>query len=255
VRINPEYSDVETDLYNPCAPGSRFGIIRDQLPEVLPEGIEGLHFHTLCESTSYDLENTLKVVEERFAPWLKQVKWINMGGGHLMTKKGYDTEHLIELIRGFKARHPHLHVILEPGSAHVWRTGVLVSEVQDIVENHGIKTAIVDVSFACHMPDCLEMPYQPFIIGSEQVENNSLPHTYRMGGNSCLSGDFVGSWQFDHDLQVGERIVFEDMNHYTNVKTNMFNGISHPSIALRHLDGSIEILRKYSFEDYLNRMC
>ena len=255
VRINPEYSDVETDLYNPCAPGSRFGIIRDQLPEVLPTGIEGLHFHTLCESTSYDLENTLKVVEERFAPWLKQVKWINMGGGHLRTKKGYDTEHLIELIRGFKARHPHLHVILEPGSAHVWRTGVLVSEVQDIVENHGIKTAIVDVSFACHMPDCLEMPYQPYIIGSELVEDSSLPHTYRMGGNSCLSGDFVGSWQFDHELQVGERIVFEDMNHYTNVKTNMFNGISHPSIALRHLDGSIEILRKYSFEDYLNRMC
>ena len=255
VRINPEYSDVETDLYNPCAPGSRFGIIRDQLPEVLPTGIEGLHFHTLCESTSYDLENTLKVVEERFAPWLKQVKWINMGGGHLMTKKGYDTEHLIELIRGFKARHPHLHVILEPGSAHVWRTGVLVSEVQDIVENHGIKTAIVDVSFACHMPDCLEMPYQPYIIGSEQVEDGCLPNTYRMGGNSCLSGDFVGSWQFDHELQIGERIVFEDMNHYTNVKTNMFNGISHPSIALRRLDGSIEILRTYTYEDYLHRMC
>ena len=255
VRINPEYSDVETDLYNPCAPGSRFGIIRDQLPEQLPEGIEGLHFHTLCESTSYDLENTLKVVEERFAPWLSQVKWINMGGGHLMTQKGYDTEHLIELIRGFKARHPHLHVILEPGSAHVWRTGVLVSEIQDIVENHGIKTAIVDVSFACHMPDCLEMPYQPYIVGSEQVTDCSLSHTYRMGGNSCLSGDFVGSWQFDHELQIGERIVFEDMNHYTNVKTNMFNGISHPSIALRRLDGSIEILRKYSYEDYLNRMC
>ena len=265
VRINPEYSDVETDLYNPCAPGSRFGIIRDQLPKQLPEGIEGLHFHTLCESTSYDLENTLKVVEERFAPWLKQVKWINMGGGHLMTKKGYDTEHLIELIKGFKARHPHLHVILEPGSAHVWRTGVLVSEVQDIVENHGIKTAIVDVSFACHMPDCLEMPYQPFIINaqcimrnaqSEENQNNDLTsYCYRMGGNSCLSGDFVGDWQFDHELQIGERIVFEDMNHYTNVKTNMFNGITHPSIALRKLNGEIEILRTYSYEDYLNRMC
>ncbi len=262
VRINPEYSDVETDLYNPCAPGSRFGIIKDQLPELLPDGIEGLHFHTLCESTSYDLENTLKVVEERFAPWLKQVKWINMGGGHLMTKKGYDTEHLIELIRGFKARHPHLHVILEPGSAHVWRTGVLVSEIQDIVENHGIKTAIVDVSFACHMPDCLEMPYQPKIIGAEIIdkENSQLSTlnsqlSYRMGGNSCLSGDFVGSWQFDHELQIGERIVFEDMNHYTNVKTNMFNGISHPSIALRRLDGKIEILRTYTYEDYLHRMC
>lgn len=255
VRINPEYSDVETDLYNPCAPGSRFGIIRDQLPEQLPEGIEGLHFHTLCESTSYDLENTLKVVEERFAPWLSQVKWINMGGGHLMTRKDYDTEHLIELIKGFKARHPHLHVILEPGSAHVWRTGVLVSEIQDIVENHGIKTAIVDVSFACHMPDCLEMPYQPKIIGAQIIDKEDSQFSYRMGGNSCLSGDFVGSWQFDHELQIGERIVFEDMNHYTNVKTNMFNGITHPSIALRRLDGSIEILRQYTFEDYLHRMC
>ena len=219
IRINPEYSDVETDLYNPCAPGSRFGIIRDQLPAQLPAGIEGLHFHTLCESTSYDLENTLRVVEERFAPWLAQVKWINMGGGHLMTRAGYDTEHLIRLLQEFKSRHPHLHVILEPGSAHVWRTGVLVSEVQDIVENHGIRTAIVDVSFACHMPDCLEMPYQPKIIGAtiiEKEEGNNL-FNYRMGGNSCLSGDFVGSWQFDHELQVGERIIFEDMNHYTNV--------------------------------------
>ena len=255
VRINPEYSDVETDLYNPCAPGSRFGIIRDQLPKRLPEGIEGLHFHTLCESTSYDLENTLKVVEERFAPWLAQVKWINMGGGHLMTRKDYDTEHLIQLIKGFKARHPHLHVILEPGSAHVWRTGVLVSEIQDIVENHGIRTAIVDVSFACHMPDCLEMPYQPKIIGAKIIDNENSQFSYRMGGNSCLSGDFVGSWQFDHELQIGERIVFEDMNHYTNVKTNMFNGITHPSVALRRLDGSIEILRTYTYEDYLHRMC
>lgn len=255
VRINPEYSDVETDLYNPCAPGSRFGIIRDQLPKRLPEGIEGLHFHTLCESTSYDLENTLKVVEERFAPWLAQVKWINMGGGHLMTRKDYDTEHLIQLIKGFKARHPHLHVILEPGSAHVWRTGVLVSEIQDIVENHGIRTAIVDVSFACHMPDCLEMPYQPNIIGAKIIDNENSQLSYRMGGNSCLSGDFVGSWQFDHELQIGERIVFEDMNHYTNVKTNMFNGITHPSVALRRLDGTIEILRTYTYEDYLHRMC
>ena len=263
VRINPEYSDVETDLYNPCAPGSRFGIIRDQLPAQLPDGIEGLHFHTLCESTSYDLENTLRVVEERFAPWLSQVKWINMGGGHLMTRAGYNTEHLIQLLQGFKSRHPHLHVILEPGSAHVWRTGVLVSEIQDIVENHGIRTAIVDVSFACHMPDCLEMPYQPKIIGATilEEENNTplpplnTPFHYRMGGNSCLSGDFVGTWAFDHELQIGERIVFEDMNHYTNVKTHMFNGITHPSIALRRLNGTIEILRRYTFEDYLHRMC
>ena len=204
-----------------------------------------------------------------------------------MTRKDYDTEHLIQLIQGFKQRHPHLHVILEPGSAHVWRTGVLVSEIQDIVENHGIRTAIVDVSFACHMPDCLEMPYQPKIIGAQIIDKEDsqfstlnfcdkreqsslleLPSeakilseaknsqfSYRMGGNSCLSGDFVGSWQFDHELQIGERIVFEDMNHYTNVKTNMFNGITHPSVALRRLDGTIEILRTYTFEDYLHRMC
>ena len=175
-----------------------------------------------------------------------------------MTRKDYDTEHLIQLIQGFKQRHPHLHVILEPGSAHVWRTGVLVSEIQDIVENHGIRTAIVDVSFACHMPDCLEMPYQPKIIGATIIEEDTktqTPYNYKMGGNSCLSGDFVGSWQFDHELQIGERIVFEDMNHYTNVKTNMFNGITHPSVALRRLDGTIEILRTYTFEDYLHRMC
>ena len=172
-----------------------------------------------------------------------------------MTRKDYDTEHLIQLIKGFKQRHPHLHVILEPGSAHVWRTGVLVSEIQDIVENHGIRTAIVDVSFACHMPDCLEMPYQPKIIGAKIIDNENSQLSYRMGGNSCLSGDFVGSWQFDHELQIGERIVFEDMNHYTNVKTNMFNGITHPSVALRRLDGTIEILRTYTYEDYLHRMC
>lgn len=260
VRINPEYSDVETDLYNPCAPGSRFGIIRDQLPAQLPEGIEGLHFHTLCESNSYDLENTLKVVEEKFGTYFSQIKWINMGGGHLMTKAGYDADHLISLLREFKSRYPHLQIILEPGSAHVWRTGVLVATVQDIVENHGISTAILDVSFACHMPDCLEMPYQPNIIGATTAATDSAHpekniFAYRMGGNSCLSGDFVGDWFFDHQLEIGERIVFEDMNHYTNVKTNMFNGITHPSISLRDANGEIVLLRKYDYCDYKNRMC
>lgn len=253
LRINPEFSDVETDLYNPCAPGSRLGITRDLLGSELPEGIEGLHFHTLCESTSYDLEKTLKVVEERFGDLFNQIKWINFGGGHLMTRKDYDTRHLISVIKAFHERHPHLQVILEPGSAHTWRTGVLVSEVQDIVENHGIRTAILDVSFACHMPDCLEMPYQPFIIGAESVEENG-EMCYRMGGNSCLSGDFVGYWKFDHELKVGEKIVFEDMNHYTNVKTTMFNGVAHPNVALRRLDGKVEMLREYCFEDYLARM-
>lgn len=253
LRINPEHSDVETDLYNPCAPGSRLGITADQLT-TLPDGIEGLHFHTLCESSSYDLEKTLATVEQRFGRLLDRVQWLNMGGGHLMTREDYDREHLIRLIIAFKKRHPGLNIIMEPGSAHMWRTGVLIAEIQDIVENHGIRTAILDVSFACHMPDCLEMPYQPAIIGATTTDRQTGEHIYRMGGNSCLSGDYVGSWQFDHELQPGERIVFEDMNHYTNVKTTMFNGISHPRVMLRHTDGLTETLREYSFDDYLSRM-
>ena len=252
LRINPEFSVVETDLYNPCAPGSRLGIIANELGTQLPDGIEGLHFHTLCESTSYDLEQTLQVVEQRFGHFLPQIKWLNMGGGHLMTKAGYDTEHLIQLLRTFNSRYPNLQLILEPGSAFTWRTGVLVSTVQDIVENHGIKTAMLDVSFACHMPDCLEMPYKPAIIGATDEQPNKP--TYRMGGNSCLSGDVVGSWSFDQPLRVGDRVVFEDMIHYTTVKTTQFNGISHPAIALRHTDGRVELLREYSYNDYKHRM-
>ncbi|MBO8439595.1 MAG: carboxynorspermidine decarboxylase [bacterium] len=253
LRINPEYSPVETGLYNPCAPGSRLGVTADALGGSLPDGIEGLHFHTLCESTSHDLEQTLLTVERRFGSLLDRVKWLNMGGGHLMTRKGYDTEHLVSLLRGFKSRHPNLHIILEPGSAFTWCTGVLVSTVEDIVENHGVRTAMLNVSFACHMPDCLEMPYQPYIIGAE---NGVLPgrHIYRMGGNSCLSGDFVGDWSFDRPLQPGDRIVFEDMIHYTTVKTTMFNGITHPPIAIRHTDGRVEMLREFRYEDYRSRM-
>ena len=252
VRINPEFSDVATDLYNPCAPGSRLGVVADQLPPVLPAGIEGLHFHTLCESSSFDLERTLGVVEQRFAPWLQQVKWLNMGGGHLMTRKDYDVEHLIATLLAFKERHPHLQIIMEPGSAFAWQTGVLVTTVVDIVENHGIRTAILDASFACHMPDCLEMPYKPAIRGA--VEPTRGMPVYRMGGNSCLSGDFVGDWSFDHELQIGERIIFEDMIHYTIVKTTMFNGVSHPSIALLKSDGSLQLWRTFGYEDYKNRM-
>lgn len=252
LRINPEFSVVETDLYNPCAPGSRLGIVANELGDRLPTGIEGFHFHTLCESNSYDLEKTLEAVEKRFGKFLPQLKWLNMGGGHLMTKSNYDTEHLIQLLKNFKTNYPNLQLILEPGSAFTWRTGVLVSTVQDIVENHGIKTAMLDVSFACHMPDCLEMPYKPAIIGA----TDELPDkpTYRMGGNSCLSGDFSGNWSFDQPLRVGDRVVFEDMIHYTTVKTTQFNGISHPAIALRHTDGRVELLREYSYNDYKHRM-
>ena len=252
LRINPEFSDVETDLYNPCAPGSRLGVVVDQLPATLPAGIEGLHFHTLCESTSYDLERTLAVVEERFAPWLSQVKWLNMGGGHLMTRKGYDVEHLIKLLTDFRARHPHLQVIMEPGSAFAWQTGTLETTIVDIVENHGISTAILDASFACHMPDCLEMPYKPAIRGAK--EGGEAPYTYRMGGNSCLSGDFVGDWSFDAPLAIGDRIIFEDMIHYTIVKTTMFNGVPHPAIAIRKADGTTQLWKQFTYDDYRNRM-
>lgn len=260
LRINPEYSEVETDLYNPCAPGSRMGVTRDLLGDRLPEGIEGLHFHTLCESTSYDLEKTLAVVEERFGQFLPRLKWLNMGGGHLMTREGYDVEHLIGLLGGFKAKYPNLELIMEPGSAFAWRTGFLLTTVVDIVENHGIKTAIIDASFTCHMPDCLEMPYQPKVRGAETLPEDAVKNAgageyiYRLGGNSCLSGDYMGAWRFDHPLQVGERIVFEDMIHYTMVKTNMFNGIQHPSIALLHTDGRLEVYKHFTYEDYKNRM-
>lgn len=253
LRINPEYSTVETDLYNPATPGSRLGISLDQLGDKLPEGVEGLHFHTLCESSSYDLEKTLEVIEQKFGYLLSQVKWFNMGGGHLMTRKDYDVEHLIGLLKSFKSKYTNLEIIMEPGSAFAWQTGVLVSTVVDIVENRGIKTAILDVSFACHMPDCLEMPYKPYIRGAYHESVEGLP-TYRMGGSSCLSGDFVGEWSFDEPLLIGDKIIFEDMIHYTIVKTTMFNGISHPAIALWNKSDQLEIYREFSYEDYKTRM-
>lgn len=252
LRINPEFSEVSTDLYNPCAPGARFGVIGDDLQE-LPEGIEGLHFHTLCESSSYDLEKTLQAVEQKFGKFLSKIKWLNMGGGHLMTRKGYDVEHLIGLLSKFRERYPNLELILEPGSAFAWQTGFLSTSVVDIVENKGIKTAIIDASFTCHMPDCLEMPYKPVIRGAYHEPVEGKP-TYRIGGNSCLSGDFMGDWSFDSPLKIGDNIIFEDMIHYTIVKTNMFNGIPHPSIALLKTDGSLEVLREFGYEDYKNRM-
>ncbi|MGN0205633.1 MAG: carboxynorspermidine decarboxylase [Muribaculaceae bacterium] len=254
LRINPEISVIDTDIYNPCAPGARFGVTIENMPEQLPTGIEGFHFHALCESTSYDLEKVLSQVESAFGKYLDGLKWINFGGGHLMTRKDYDTDHLISLIKVFKKRHPNLHVILEPGSAFTWRTGDLIASVLDIVENAGIMTAIVDVSFACHMPDCLEMPYKPTITEALPEVVADKP-TYRIGGNSCLSGDFVGDWSFEQPLKPGDVLTFEDMNHYTTVKTNMFNGIQHPALYLQRNDRTIECLRCYTYEDYKNRMC
>ena len=256
LRVNPEYSEIETMLYNPCAPGSRFGVTRDQLGDHLPDGIEGLHCHCHCESDSHALEHTLQHLEARFGDLIAEARWLNLGGGHLVTRKDYDVEHLIALLQGLHARYPRLQIILEPGSAFAWQTGELYAHVIDVVENHGIRTAILDVSFTCHMPDCLEMPYYPVVSGAEHVEMDSDgEHIYRLGGNSCLSGDFMGSWRFDHELQVGEEIVLEDMIHYTTVKTNMFNGITHPSIAVRRMDGRVEMLREFGYEDYRDRMC
>jgi carboxynorspermidine decarboxylase len=269
LRINPEYSEVATDLYNPCAPGSRMGITAHQLGDTLPDGVEGFHFHTLCESTSYDLEKTLEIIEARFGRFLKQLKWLNMGGGHLMTRKDYHTEHLVSLLKSFKAKYPNLKIILEPGSAFVWQTGSLLTTVVDIVENRGIKTAIIDASFSCHMPDCLEMPYKPVIRGAvdpdqkeaetrkknEELKQRELSENrYRIGGNSCLSGDFMGDWIFEKPLKPGDRIIFEDMIHYTTVKTTMFNGIPHPSIAMMHENGELELYRTFTYEDYKGRM-
>ena len=252
LRVNPECSVIETDIYNPMLPGSRFGVTAEMIGNKLPEGIEGLHFHALCESSAEDLQLVLEAFESKFGHLLPQIKWVNMGGGHLMTRQGYNIDLLVSLLNDFRGRYPWIKVILEPGSAFTWRTGDLLTSVVDVVENHGVKTAIIDASFACHMPDTLEMPYKPAI--SESVSPTNRTFAYRLGGNSCLSGDFVGDWHFDHPLKSGERLTLEDMNHYTNVKTTMFNGIEHPSIALVKTDGSIEFLRRYTYEDYKSRM-
>ena len=261
IRVNPEYSEVEVELYNPCAPGSRFGVRSVEMPDILPQGIEGFHCHCHCESSSYELERTLVHLEEKFSKWFPQLKWLNLGGGHLMTRSDYDVDHLVKLLNGLHERYPNLRIILEPGSAFAWQTGPLVANVVDIVSSSGIRTAVLNVSFTCHMPDCLEMPYQPKVRGAEILEPDAVKtaspeeHVYRLGGNSCLSGDYMGSWKFDHELQVGEQIILEDMIHYTTVKTTMFNGISHPSIGILHTDGTFELYRKFTYEDYKNRMC
>ncbi len=253
VRINPGFSVVETDLYNPSAPGSRLGVTADRIGLHLPEGISGLHLHNLCENNSYDLERTLEVVEMKFGHLFSQIEWLNLGGGHLMTHRDYDIDHLVNLLKGLKERYPHLEIIMEPGSAFAWETGVLVATVTDIVENQGVETAMLNVSFACHMPDCLEMPYKPRIRGAYQEPVAGKP-TYRMGGNSCLSGDFMGDWSFDNPLHVGDPIVFEDMIHYTIVKSTLFNGVTHPSIGLWSAEDTFVLYRRFTYEDYKSRM-
>ena len=252
IRVNPEFSDVQTDLYNPGMPGSRLGVGSDEFPDELPEGIEGIHFHVLCESDSYSLEKVLQNLEMKFGKHLNRIKWVNMGGGHLMTRTGYNHEHLIQLLRKFKNRYG-VHVILEPGSAIAWETGVLVSTVQDIVIHKGIKTAILDVSFTAHMPDTLEMPYRPKIEGAIEPKADSK-HLYRLGGVSCLAGDFMEVYDFGKELNPGDKIVFMDMIHYTMVKTTMFNGVNHPSIAVWDENDKLRVVRKFNYRDFKERL-
>ena len=251
LRINPEFSEINHGLYNPCSPGSRLGIISEDLIGGLPEGIEGLHFHVLFESDSYALEKILQIVQEKFGRFFPKLKWINMGGGHLITGKNYDSVHLINILKQFREK-SGLHIILEPGSAFAWETGELVATVEDIVENHGIKTAILDVSFTAHMPDCLEMPYKPKILGATDPVVGKP--TYRIGGNSCLSGDVMGEWSFEKTLVPGDRIIFLDMIHYTMVKTTTFNGVHHPSIGIWTKEEEFRLIREFGYEDYKNRL-
>jgi len=251
LRVNPGYSDVGTDLYNPCTPGSRLGVPYDQLIEGWPQDLEGLHFHALCENDSYSLKRVLASLEEKFGNHLHQLKWINMGGGHLMTRAGYDLEHLIDLLIKFKEKY-NLKIILEPGSAIAWQTGDLLSTVLDIVDNQGVRTAMLDVSFTAHMPDTLEMPYRPMIEGA----SDPIPGkpSYRMGGMSCLSGDFLMEYSFDKELKAGDLIILKDMMHYTMVKTTTFNGVQHPSIIIYTKDGETKTVKEFGYKDFKNRL-
>ncbi len=253
LRINPRYSPVETDLYNPCIEGSRLGVV-SEMAEELPAGVDGLHFHVLCESRPEHLRLALEAVEREFGALLPQIKWLNMGGGHLMTHKDYDCEELINIIGEFRQRHPHLRLIMEPGSAFTWRTGVLKATIEDVVRNGDVTTAMLNVSFACHMPDCLEMPYKPAIIGARDPEEGE--RGWQLGGNSCLAGDYMGEWVFEdgHEPKVGEQIIFEDMIHYTMVKSTMFNGVSHPSIAIGCQTGEVKVIKRFGYDDYKKRM-
>lgn len=248
LRVNPEFSDVKTDLYNPGNPESRLGIIQDEFPEELPKGIEGLHMHTLCESSAKAFEDLMQAFESKFGKFIGQLKWVNFGGGHLMTKKGYEVNRLIQSIKEFKRKYP-VEIFLEPGSAVVWDTGELVAHVLDIVKGKSIKTAILDVSFTAHMPDTLEMPYRPQIVGS-----GSFPHLYRMGGVSCLAGDFMEPYGFSKPLKIGDQVIFRDMMHYTMVKTTMFNGVNHPAIYSWSGKNGFICLKQFTYEDFKNRL-
>ena len=247
-RINPQFSSVSFDKYNPCAEGSRFGVTEQDLPKTLPKQISGLHFHTLCESSAKDLEDLLKEIEAKFGHLLKQASWVNLGGGHHITKPGYDTELLCEIIKGFREKY-NIDVYLEPGEAIGLNTGYLVSKIEDVVKNGYETTAILNVSFAAHMPDCLEMPYKPNII-TELNEGVEIT----LGGNTCMSGDYVRGFKFNATPLIGDIIVFKDMMHYTFVKTSFFNGVKHPSLGLWNDQSGFKLLKEFSYLDFKYRL-
>ena len=252
LRINPQYSPVKTALYNPCQPSTRLGVSPEQLGDKLPVGVDGFLSHNLCESDSYALEKTLANIEHLFGQFLPQLKWLNLGGGHLMTRKDYNVNHAIEVLNAFHARHPHLELIMEPGSAIAWETGFLLATVIDLIPTNDLINVMLDVSFTAHMPDCLEMPYKPVIRGARGPQAGD--QVYRMGGSSCLAGDFLGDYAFDSELSIGDRLIFEVMMHYTMVKTSMFNGVVHPSIGAIAKDGNFKLWRTFSYEDYRSRL-
>lgn len=251
LRINPEYSPVGVSLYNPCAPGSRLGIRSVDMPVRLPESIRFLHCHNLCESDAEGLRGTLEAIEERFGPWLDQVDELNLGGGHLVTRIGYDLDAFRSVIADFRSRHPHLSLLIEPGSALVWDTGYLLTRVLDIINTSETPVALLDSSISTHMPDVIEMPYRPTVLG--EVPYSSGGYTYRFGGLTCLAGDFVGDYSFDRPLKPGDAVVFMDMMHYTMVKTTTFNGVNLPEIGF--WDGrEYQTLKSFGYEDFRSRL-
>lgn len=251
LRVNPEYSSVEVDLYNPCGTYSRLGITEANFEEKELDGVEGLHFHALCEQNVDALEGALENFEVRFGKYLPLMKWVNFGGGHHITRVDYDVEGLIKLLKEFKNRYPHLEVYLEPGEAVGWQTGYLMATVLDIV-NNGMPIAILDTSAEAHMPDTLAMPYRADIRNSALA--NEKDFTYRLGGNTCLAGDIIGDYSFDKPLEIGDKIILEDMIHYTMVKTTTFNGIKLPSIAIKNSQACYQIVNNFGYNDYKMRL-
>ncbi|KAA0965640.1 carboxynorspermidine decarboxylase [Sporosarcina sp. ANT_H38] len=250
LRINPEYSEIEVDMYNPCFSHSRFGVTLENFEADQLEGVDGLHFHTMCEQNSDTLERTVQVVDEKFGKYIKNMKWINFGGGHHITRPDYDIETLIRSILFMKNKYG-VQVYLEPGEAVALNTGYLVATVLDTLHN-GMPIAILDTSAACHMPDVLEMPYRPEIIGAGMP--NEKAYTYRFGGPTCLAGDVIGDYSFDEPLKPGDKLVFCDMGHYSMVKNNTFNGVNLPSIVLNTVNDGIQVIKQFGYDDFRSRL-